>query len=96
MGRRLHTNLPGGIWAGSADHTRNCAILPPAGSRSRRGTRQRTTGFIYTKRAHGSVEFTVFQFAGICRSLRRSRTVVVPHRRLPYLRVRIDRRKCPV
>ena len=96
MGRRFHTNSHGGVWAGSADHTRNCAILPPAGSRSRRGTRHRTTDFIYTKRAHGSVGFTVFQFAGTRRSLRRSRAVVVPHRGLPYLRVRIDRRNCPL
>ena len=59
-------------------------------------TRHWTTSFIYAQRAHGSVEFTVFQFAGICRSLRRSRTVVMPHRGLPYLRMRIDRRNCPV
>ena len=94
MGRRFHANSHGGVWAGSADHARNCAILPPAGSRSRRRTRHRTTDFIYTKRAHGSVGFTVFQFAGTRRSLRRSRAVVVPHRGLPYLRVRIDRRNC--
>ena len=94
MGRRFHTNSPGGVWAGSADHTRNYAIFPRAGSRSCGRTRHRTTNFIYTKRAHGSVEFTIFQFAGTCRSLRRSRTVVVPYRSLPYLRVRIDRRNC--
>ena len=58
--------LHGGLWAGSFDHTRNCANLPPAASRSCRGTRQRTTDFIYTKRAHRSVGFTVFQFAGAC------------------------------
>ena len=68
---------------------------PPV-HRSRGRTRHWPTNFIYTKRAHGSVGFTVFQFAGTCRSLRRSRTVVVPDRGLPYLRVRIDRRNCPL
>ena len=96
MGRRFHTNSRRGVWAGNADHTRNCAGLPPAGSRSRRGTRHRTTDLIYTKRAYGSVEFTVFQSAGTCGSVRRPRTVGVPHRGLPYLRVRIDRRNCPL
>ena len=35
----------------------------PAGSRPRGRTRHRPTDFIYTKRAHGSVGFTVLQFA---------------------------------
>ena len=95
-GARFHTNSRGGVWAGNADHTGNCAILPPAGSRSGGETWHRTTHFIYTKRAHGSVGFTVFQFAGTCGSLRRPRSVVMPHRSLPYLRVRIDRRSCPI
>ena len=68
----------------------------PSGSPSRRKTRRRPTDFIYTKRAHGFVGFTVLQFAGTRGSLRRSRTVVVPYRGLPYLRMRIDRRKCPL
>ena len=104
-------DLTGGLKTWSADSTRihtevfgpeapitpgNCAILPPAGSCSRGGTRHRTTDFIYTKRAHGSVGFTVLQFAGTSGSLRRSRTVVVPHGGLPYLRVRVDRRDCPL
>jgi hypothetical protein len=96
MGCRFHTNSRGGVWARCADHTGNCAILPPAGSLSRGRRRRWPTDLIYTKWAHGSVGFTVFQFAGTCRSLRRSRTVVVPHRGLPYLRVRIDRRNCPL
>ena len=96
MGCRFHANSPGGVWAGSSDHTRNCAILPPAGSRSCGRTRHRTTDCIYKKRAHGSVEFTVFQFAGTCRSLRRSRSVVMPHRGLPHLRVCVDRGNCPL
>ena len=32
MGWRFGTNSPGGVWAGSADHARNCAVLPLAGS----------------------------------------------------------------
>ncbi len=63
-------------------------VHPPAGE-----PRHWPTDFVYTKRPHGPVEFTVFQFTGICRSLRRSRSVVMPHRGLPHLRMRIDRRK---
>src|SRR5580658_3704669 len=69
MGRRFHTNSRGGVWPGSADHTRNCAILSPTGSRSRRRTRYWATDFIYTKRAHGSVDSrfsSLLEFAEAC------------------------------
>ena len=46
--------------------------------------------------AGGSLEFPVLQFAGVRRSLRCSRPMVVPYRSLPYLRVRADWRNRPV
>ena len=82
---RIHR---GGVWAGSADNARRCAVLPTSGSRSGRRTRRRTTGFIYTQRAHGSMGFPVLQFAGVRGSVRCSRPMGVPYRSLPYLRVR--------
>ena len=96
IGRRFLANSPRGVWAGSFVHTRNCAIVPPAGSPSCGTTRRRPSSFIYSQRAHCSVGFTLFQFAGTRRSLRRSRQVVVPCRDLPHLRVRIDRRDGPL
>jgi NAD(P)H-flavin reductase len=57
------TNSRGAVWAGSFHYTRNCAIVPPAGSPSCRSTGDGTPDFICTKRAYASVGFTVRQFA---------------------------------
>jgi hypothetical protein len=66
----INAGLPRDMaWRGEKVHT---AIwkqaAPPAGSRSCGRTRHWPTNLIYAKRSHGPMEFTVFQFAGTCRS----------------------------
>lgn len=96
VGRGSLSNPRGVVWSGRTDHSRNRAILQVACSLARGRTRHGPPDFIRPKRPDGSLEFAVFQLAGTCRSVRRSRPVVVPDRRLPHLRIRTDRRKCPL
>ena len=75
---------------------RNCAILPAARSLAPRRTRHGPSSFVRPKRADRSLGLPVFQLVGTCRSVRRSRPMVVPHGGLSHLRMRTDRRKCPL
>jgi len=96
MGWRFDSNTRRIVRSGRTDYPRNRAFLTFACSLACGRTRQWPSDFVCPKRPHGSLGFAVFQLARTCGSVRRSRAVVVPDRSLPHLRMRTDRRKCPL